>query len=104
MSEIAQPLLAHIRSKQFLVCAAGSPDTSGHPTLAEITAAMQLRSAECLRLVAYLQAKGLVEPAPDARGVRLTARGQRLVRRMTRASEQNPESSDDLPTLAAPMG
>ncbi len=88
--DAAQCLLRYVRRKQFLIYAF-CLEESGTPIalrMADITVALQINAAECLGLVHRLQAKGLIEPAPDAGPgcLRLTARGQALVQRMARAA------------------
>jgi len=80
------PLLEQLRRKQLLICVYRPEGDAPAPrTVPDIRETLHLDSAECMRLVQRLARKGLIEEIPaEEVGLRLTARGERLVRRMAR--------------------
>lgn len=80
------PLLEQLRRKQFLICVYRPEGEAPMPrTVPDIRDTLHLDSAECARLVRRLARKGLIEEITEEEaGLRLTVRGERLVRRMAR--------------------
>jgi hypothetical protein len=90
-----QRLLRQVRRKQLLVCAyQGDEGTYIEPTLAELPELLTAGTAECLALVQRLHAKDLIAGVPQAENepVKLTPKGERLVRRMSRANPTQPQA------------
>ena len=93
LMESIQKLLSQVRRKQLLLCA--YPATDGNPegriTLERASQALELGSAECLQLVRRLHQKQLIErmPTEATEPLILTARGQRLVQRMSGNGDQS---------------
>jgi hypothetical protein len=104
--ESIKRMLGQIRRKQLLVCAyrPNDGDPGADPTLADFTAILNIGSAECLRLAQRLNAKGLIEPVSGGElgSVRLTARGRKLVQRMSRSRAFPDATPAVLPPRATP--
>lgn len=85
--ESIQKLLSQVRRKQLLLCAYPPSDgeTDGRITLERASQALDLGSTECLQLVSRLHQKQLIERMPTdvTEPLILTARGRRLVQRMS---------------------
>lgn len=83
-------LLRQVRRKQLLVYAYTPAEAQGvDPTLTELPTVLRCGTAECMALVERLHAKRLIAEIPAAEDgpLRLTPKGERLVRRMGRGEE-----------------